>query len=175
MASVPVFLILRKMFPAAFSGRFDVDLEELKENYSIHHKPHAVEVGIVFMAVLITFMLHPLHHMQPAWTSIIGGVATLVITNHEDIQESVKNIEWDTLIFFGALFVFAKALDELHLMAAIGDSVTDAIISAETETMRMIIAIELILWTSCVMSGVAGAVPTSTGKFMPCCYVWADS
>jgi len=75
----------------------------------------------------------------------------LVISNpHEiSIHHTLASVEWDTLLFFGGLFVMIEALAEMGLIRAIGDAVSD-LIQAQSKDQQLTVALILLLWVSAI-------------------------
>jgi Na+/H+ antiporter NhaD/arsenite permease-like protein len=65
-------------------------------------------------------------------------------------------VEWGTLLFFGALFVLMKALDELGLMDFFADFTAEVIAEVDEGKGREAVAIILILWVSAFVSAFIG-------------------
>jgi Na+/H+ antiporter NhaD/arsenite permease-like protein len=43
--------------------------------------------GYVTTVVLLGFLLHPLHHLDPAWFAIIGATILCIITSRMDVED----------------------------------------------------------------------------------------
>tara|TARA_B110000971_G_C19837537_1_gene420992 strand:- start:6 stop:500 length:495 start_codon:yes stop_codon:yes gene_type:complete len=69
-----------------------------------------------------------------------------------------ETVEWDTLLFFAALFVMIEAMATMGLIRAIGE-VLSGIIKASPEDMRLKVAIIVILWGSAIVSGFLDNIP----------------
>jgi Na+/H+ antiporter NhaD/arsenite permease-like protein len=42
--------------------------------------------GYVTAVVLLGFLLHPIHHLDPAWFAIIGATILCIITSRMDVE-----------------------------------------------------------------------------------------
>ncbi|KAF4737706.1 protein kinase, partial [Perkinsus olseni] len=73
----------------------------------------------------------------------------------------LEAVEWDTLIFFASLFVLVEAVNELGLIRAIGDLITDIITSIPL-THRLWVSQLLILWISAIGSAFLESLPYTT-------------
>lgn len=43
--------------------------------------------GYVVLVVLLGFLLHPLHHLDPAWFAIMGATLLCIVTSRLDVEE----------------------------------------------------------------------------------------
>ena len=67
-------------------------------------------------------------------------------------------MEWDTLLFFAALFIMIEAMAMMGLIRAIGSAI-GAIIAAAPDESRLRIAICVIVWVSAIVSGFLDNIP----------------
>jgi hypothetical protein len=70
-------------------------------------------------------------------------------------------VEWDTLLFFAALFVMIEALAELGLISWIGNVLADVIGSVPGKD-QLTVAIVVIIWVSAIVSGFLDNIPYTT-------------
>ena len=78
------------------------------------------------------FLLHPVHHKDTAWTSLLGAFIAIVFTNPYDSKDSFRNhVKWDTLLFFAGLFVVVEVCATMGLLQAIGDIIASFIKSQD--------------------------------------------
>lgn len=161
IAALPAYGIMKLMFRDSIpTPKFAVDIEKLQSAHVVHHMPHLVECGIIFGLVLFMFLTHPLHHTNPAWVAVIGGVMMLLITNTHDVRQALERMEWDTLMFFAALFIFMEALKELQLITLLSDfEVAAALDDVENDDERTQLAIFGALWISALVSGITNNIP----------------
>tara|TARA_B110000971_G_scaffold203393_1_gene223906 strand:- start:523 stop:756 length:234 start_codon:yes stop_codon:yes gene_type:complete len=75
----------------------------------------------------------------------------LVASPHE-LHNVLESVEWETLLFFAALFVMIEAMAEMGLIDAIGNVLSD-IIAAADESQQLNVAIVVIIWISAICSG----------------------
>jgi len=67
-------------------------------------------------------------------------------------------VEWDMLVFFAALFCMVEGAVEVGLIDMIGSFLAGIIRAAPPEA-RRIVAIEILLWMSAIISGECCIVP----------------
>ncbi|EER14713.1 pink-eyed dilution protein, putative [Perkinsus marinus ATCC 50983] len=73
----------------------------------------------------------------------------------------LEGVEWDTLIFFASLFVLVEAVNELGLIRALGDLITNIITSIPLPH-RLWVSQLLILWISAIGSAFLENLPYTT-------------
>lgn len=69
-----------------------------------------------------------------------------------------QTVEWDMLLFFAAMFVMIEASVEVGMIGMIGGWLESAI-RATPEGSRLIVAIQILLWVSAVISGMLDNIP----------------
>ena len=84
-----------------------------------------------------------LHVHAAVWVAIPGAIFIFLLDDHHDVEEALHGVEWDTLIFFAALFVMVEGLAEMGLLRLIGGTLARAIEHLAPET-RQVYAIILV-------------------------------
>ena len=83
-------------------------------------------------------------------TDRLGAVNTHPLT--------LQTVEWDMLLFFAAMFVMIEASVSVGMIGMIGGWLESAI-RATPESSRTIVAIQILLWVSAVVSGILDNIP----------------
>jgi Na+/H+ antiporter NhaD/arsenite permease-like protein len=68
-----------------------LDVTKLKQTYQVYDEPRLLIAGTVAFFVILIFFLHPLHHKDTAWISLIGAFITISFTNPHDVQDALRN------------------------------------------------------------------------------------
>lgn len=92
---------------------------KLNPNDALHDRKTANRVLIVLGIATIFFFIHHNLHVQPSMIALSAAAIGLVWIQ-PDLHETLQRIEWNVLIFFGALFVMVGGLEAagvLHLIA----------------------------------------------------------
>jgi Na+/H+ antiporter NhaD/arsenite permease-like protein len=89
-------------------------------------------------------------------------IAICLAVSRHHIRHLLEAVEWDTLIFFAALFIFVELLAELGLMRWIGSLLTTIIKSVEDQQQRLAVACLLFLWVSAIGSAFLESLPYTT-------------
>jgi len=147
-----VIFFLKWQFRDSLAGTYPVQMNVLYERYKIKDMQLLVRAGTVTVFVIIAFFLHPVHHRSSGWLALIGAMAILSVGASKDVSKVLHHVEWDTLLFFGGLFVLVAALSELGLIREIGRIIIDIVKASEPDA-RLSVACVTILWVSAVVSG----------------------
>ena len=160
--SIPCMLLLRLIYKSKLEGQVDKETYSkalrLKKKYKIKNKHLLVQSSIVLFTVIFGFLLHPVHHVEPAWIALFGAVVLMVFSSPHHIHDDLELVEWETLLFFAALFTMIEAMGEVGLIREIGNLLT-SIIGGISEKSRTGFAILLITSVSAVVSAFLDNIP----------------
>ena len=151
-----VFGLFRKTLTGPVDN-YEAVLAEV-EDYRITDWTLLAKSSYVTAAVLTGFLLHPVHHVDPAWFALIGAVVLCVSDRPGETETALKAVEWDMLLFFAGMFVAIEAAVEIGAIGMISGWV-EAIVGAAPEGARTIVAIQIILWVSAIVSGFLDNIP----------------
>jgi len=153
-----VFYFLLYFWKEEFEGQLKADIPKLQRLYPITDPALLVKCGAVLACVISSFFLHPVTHFDPAWVAILGAVWLLVAFDMHHCHEALHGVEWDTLLFFAALFVIVEGLGELGLLRFVASTLGGMIAEAPIAS-RQYFAIGLILWSSAFFSAFVDNIP----------------
>merc|ERR1719320_876371 len=128
-----VIVFLKWQFGESLAGTYPVQMDVLYERYKIKDKQLLVRGGTVTGFVILAFFLHPVHHRSSGWLALIGAMAILSVGALKDVSKVLHHVEWDTLLFFGGLFVLVAALSELGLIREIGSLIAGIVKSTDAD------------------------------------------
>ena len=125
---VAFLLLSRFVFRDAFT--YDPEAAQsvmrLDEREAIE-EPQALVRGLAVLAlVLIGFVLQRTLGIEPSIVALLGGGA-MMLAVPGPTDEYMKQVEWETLVFFMGLFVLVGALVEVGAIDAIATALTDAV------------------------------------------------
>ncbi len=125
---VAFLLLSRFVFRDAFT--YDPEAAQsvmrLDEREAIED-PQALVRGLAVLAlVLIGFVLQRTLGIEPSIVALLGGGA-MMLAVPGPTDEYMKQVEWETLVFFMGLFVLVGALVEVGAIDAIATALTDAV------------------------------------------------
>ncbi len=127
--SLPVVLFawLAALFLLLYLFRKDLRLQpsnteavlKLDPKEALHDRKTTTRVLVVLGIALVFFFIHHTLHVQPAFIALAAAAVALVWIQ-PDLHKMFQRIEWNVLIFFGALFVMVGGLESagvLHQLA----------------------------------------------------------
>ena len=124
------------------------------------HDPALMKKSLVVLGgVLLGFILHGALETEPSIIALIGACA-LIIWSDSDIEDLLKKVEWDTILFFIGLFIMVGVLE----YAGIIDSLADWMIRLTRGQMRE--TSSLLLYFSGIFSGILDNIPL-VATFIP--------
>lgn len=87
--------------------------------------------------VIIGFLLQPVTGLNPCWVALIGATLLVVIAETKEVHAAIQMVEWDTLLFFCAMFIMVQGAVELGLIKRIAD-LLQMIINTSPESARKV-------------------------------------
>ncbi|EUA34524.1 citrate transporter family protein [Mycobacterium xenopi 3993] len=124
----------------------------LEEGEAIRDRGLLVKCGVVLALVLAGFIAHSALHMEPSVVALLGAGILIVISGLER-SDYLSSVEWDTLLFFGGLFIMVGALVKTGVINELARSATNATGGNALLTTMLILAVSL------VFSGIVNNVP----------------
>lgn len=108
---------------------------------------------IILSVVIVLFLLEDFLEYPPAIPPLIGiGVLLLLLRNRIRIESLLEDVDWSTLVFFIAMFIVIKGIEDLGVM----EFIAKEIYSFSTDYMVLIL---LILWVSAIVSAFVDNIP----------------
>ena len=92
---------------------------KLNPKEAINDQKTITRVLIVLGVAVFFFFIHHTFHIQPSFIALSSAAVALVWVQ-PDLHKTLQRVEWNVLIFFGALFVMVGGLEAagvLHLLA----------------------------------------------------------
>jgi len=150
-----VFLgLCRLMFRDAF--RYDPEraarVMALEEREAITDPRLLWRMVALLAAVLAAFVLHTTLHLDPSIVALLGAGGA-VLLSRGDVRQALADVEWETLVFFGGLFVMVGALVNVGVVRRLGEVVTGAVGD------RWLLAATGLLFGSAALSAVIDNIP----------------
>ncbi|MBQ3465859.1 MAG: ArsB/NhaD family transporter [Firmicutes bacterium] len=125
---------------------------KMDEKSEIRDQVLFVKSIIMICLVALAFIMHDTLGLK---TSVIAlsCAALMILIGKQDVEETVHDVEWPTIVFFAFLFIVVGGLEKvgiIHMMA-------EAMINA-TGTHYVVLMI-VILWVSAICSAVLDNIP----------------
>ena len=68
---------------------------------------------------------------------LVAAIGMMLIATPHELHHVFESVEWDTLLFFAALFVMIEAMAEMGLIRWIGDRLSDIIEVSEASRVEL--------------------------------------
>jgi Na+/H+ antiporter NhaD/arsenite permease-like protein len=133
--SLPIVLVA--WLAAVFLLRylFRKDLSEIPANKdavlkldpdeALHDRKTIKQVLIVLGVAVVFFFIHHQFHIEPSFIAL-GAAAVALVWVQPDLHETLQRVEWNVLIFFGALFVMVGGLETAGVLHQLGELIGSA-------------------------------------------------
>jgi Na+/H+ antiporter NhaD/arsenite permease-like protein len=145
-----LFLLYRKEFsiqPTNLEA-----LAELDPKDAFKDQKTARKAIIVIAVMIIVFLLEEKLHIRPALVAL-GGAAAVLVWIRPHIQETLKKVQWDVLIFFAALFIIIGGMQS----AGVFNVITN--LAPQLQGISSLWLGLIILWVVAILSAFVDNVP----------------
>lgn len=162
--NMAVLLISSALF---FRNKFHVSNElkagimELSLERTIKNKKLLIQSIIIFSLVILGFLSNSLTHIGLAIIAMLGATI-LIFLSKKKPEEVFAKVEWDTLFFFGGLFVLVDGIENLGIISKL----SEYLIYFTAGNLKFTSSLILILST--ILSPIVGSIPhtLSFGKIL---------
>lgn len=143
------------------SNELKAGIMELSLERTIKDKKLLIQSLAVFLVVIIGFLTNAVSEFGLAIIAILGASLLLFLSKKKP-DEIFSKIEWDTLFFFGGLFILVEGLENLGIIAKLSEFLL------VLTNKNVHIASPLILIMSTILSSIIGSIPhaLSFGKIL---------
>ena len=125
---------------------------ELDAGRAIKNRKLMNQALILFSLVLIGFLTNAITHLGLAAIAMTGAALLMLITK-QNPEHLFRKVEWDTLFFFGGLFIVVDGVENLGIMSHGADLLLHL-----TQGSKLLTT-QLILIVSTFLSPLLGSVP----------------
>lgn len=152
-------IFLRKKL--SVSRELKASIMELDLERTIKDKKLMYQSLGLFLVVIIGFITNSITNIGLSIIAILGSII-LIFISKKDPEEIFSKIEWETLFFFGGLFVLVEGIENLGIIKKLGEHIimlTDG---------NLKLTSSLILLLSTILSPILGSIPhtLSFGKII---------
>ena len=125
---------------------------QMNEGEMIKDRVLFIKSVIMIFLVALAFLLHDTLELK---TSIIAlsCAALMIMIGGQDVEETVHDVEWPTIVFFAFLFIVVGGLEKVGLIHMLAETLINA-----TGTHYVVLMI-VILWVSAICSAVLDNIP----------------
>jgi Na+/H+ antiporter NhaD/arsenite permease-like protein len=151
---VALFMLSRTFLPM-FKKEYVNDpeaLSHLHPNEALKDKKTAIKVLIVIGLAVVSFLLEDLLHVTPAFVALTAAGIGLVWVQ-PDVREILHHVEWDILIFFGALFIMVGGMEHAGVLEMMAEVI------AKGTVLPPVWQGVILLWIVAILSAVVDNIP----------------
>jgi len=114
-------LFTRVLFRRSFQYNPDrvAEIMTLNERRAITDPRLLVRCLAVLAVVIVGFGLHSVLHLEPSIIALVGAGVMLLVSD-ADVSDTLREVEWPTLVFFMGLFVMVAGLVHTGVIATVG-------------------------------------------------------
>ncbi|MBQ9015538.1 MAG: ArsB/NhaD family transporter [Firmicutes bacterium] len=125
---------------------------QMNEGEMIKDRVLFIKSVIMIFLVAVAFLLHDTLELK---TSIIAlsCAALMIMIGKQDVEETVHDVEWPTIVFFAFLFIVVGGLEKVGLIHMLAETLINATGS------HYVILMIVILWVSAICSAVLDNIP----------------
>jgi len=127
-------------------------LEEMDPTRTIESWNDVRKAVSVIIIVIALYLVHGIIGLEPPTVAFLGAALALVLIQPE-VKDTLANVEWSVLLFYGSLFVLVGGLEEagiIHLLAK------EFGVIAENYPL---LAPLVLIWIAGILSGIIDNVP----------------
>lgn len=155
---LPILFIMTYVFALIYKNKL-VTSKAAKENImlveeanSIKDKKLLIKSMIVLGLTIIGFVLHGKLHYESA-TVAMAGAALLMLISGLRPEKILKEVEWNTIIFFVGLFIMVGGIKEVGIIKMLAQGILDITKG------NMLMTTMTILWVSAISSAFIDNIP----------------
>ncbi len=156
---IVAFLVFLAVFKFINKGWFKSYIDSINKkgsiivNYPVVNGVLLKRVIVILALVITLFFLEDVLKYPPAVPAMIGAGLLIALTrDYIKLEDVIKFIDWSTLVFFMAMFIIIKGIEELGTIEFIAKGI--ASISG-----NVAITLILILWVSAILSAFIDNIP----------------
>ena len=134
------------------SRELKMSIMELDLGRTIKDKKLLVQSLALFSIVIIGFLTNSVTNIGLAVIALFGSIV-LIFVSKKKPEEIFAKIEWETLFFFGGLFVLVEGVDKLGIISKIGELLVE-FTDGDLELTSSVVVV-----LSAILSPILGSVP----------------
>ncbi|NSW58525.1 MAG: ArsB/NhaD family transporter [Armatimonadetes bacterium] len=137
------------------------EIMEFDESRAITETVFLRRCGVVVALVLLGFFLHGTLGLEPA-TIALGGAAAVLLLRKGDAEETLREVEWQTIFFYLGLFIMVSGLAEVGVVDMIARALIDSTCGGDVSgglTGAQLFTLTMgTLWLSAISAAIMGNV-----------------
>ncbi len=156
--------ITQEMRALEFSDWVNISVRELDEEGEVWRMAVA---ALIMVFTIIGFAVYDQFGLTPAFVAMAGGFLMIMFSGEGPV-ESLRGIDWSTVIFLAGLFVLVNCLDHNGLIDMLSDWMLNFVDSLPLNVPTAV------MWISAVPSGVIDNIPL-TATLAPVMNRWIQA
>ena len=156
--------IAQEMRSIEFSDWVNISLMELDEKGEVWRMAVA---ALIMVFTIIGFAVYDQFGLTPAFVAMAGGFLMIMFSGEGPV-ESLRGIDWSTVIFLAGLFVLVNSLDHNGLIDMLSDWMLNFVDSLPLNVPTAV------MWISAVPSGIVDNIPL-TATLAPVMNRWIQA
>ena len=158
VAVVFVLIVTTICFYFIYGRKLHVHPEEmaavmqLDETKAINDRPLLIKSVVMIVLVILAFIFHDKLGLESSVIALTAA-AIMILIGRQDVEETVRGVEWSTILFFIGLFIVVGGLQETGLI----DFLAHLLIGFAGG--HMTLTILLLLWVSAIISSFLDNIP----------------
>jgi Na+/H+ antiporter NhaD/arsenite permease-like protein len=158
LGSVAIFLIgYRK--DLAHSPQYLKALKSLDPNQALRNPQNAVKVLSVIGLSVVLFLVTDVLRITPALAAFIGAALALILLR-PSVSATLKEVQWESLVFFSALFIIIGGMNSAGVFAGV------ATLIGRMHGLPPFVLGLIFLWAAAILSAVVVNIPLAIA-FIP--------
>jgi len=130
-------------------------LDAISPSSAITHRRNLIVCVVLLALLMVAFGLHNALHIDPSIVAMMGAGAMVLFTRATP-QEFLEEVEWNTLVFFMALFVLVGCLVQVGVIGDIGEFAADKLAG------EPFLASTVLLFGSAILGAFVDNIPYTT-------------
>ncbi|HZW02557.1 MAG TPA: SLC13 family permease [Anaerolineaceae bacterium] len=127
-------------------------IAQLRPEEVLEDRTSATRVLIVTALAIVFFLLEEQLHVRPALIAL-GAAAVSLAWVRPNVHETLRRVEWDVLVFFGALFVIVGGMESAGVLHQLAQVIVRA---ADLPPILLGIAV---IWVVALLSAIVDNIP----------------
>ncbi len=151
-----VFIFRKQMVVSDLNKQRILSMDESK----MIHNPELMKKSLTILGlVILGFLLHGFLETEPSVIAL-AGACLLILWADEDLEDLLKKVEWDTILFFIGLFIMVGVLEYAGVIESMADKMIEF---TQGDLMKTSAAL---LFVSGIFSGILDNIPL-VATFIP--------
>ena len=150
LISIGSAVIFRKKYKVSLKAK--ARIKNIDPKAAIKDKKFFYNALIILSLTIFLFIISGNIHEDISIISLLGAGFILLI-DKEPVEETIKNIEWSTILFFSGLFIMVGTLEELGVLKFLAEKIMNF------SHNNLLLLSMTILWASAFISAIVDNIP----------------